>query len=75
MLSTGEVDAADVQVSKGSCSPSWLFSLSWCSLQSLFLVICHTVLCCAVGAPGSRVRGMPCVCHVVHNCDSSDHPL
>lgn len=69
MLSTGEADAADVQVSEGSFSPSWLHTFSACPGALCGLWSSSLVPCCAaaVGAPGSRAAGVPCVPHVVHN--------
>lgn len=69
ILSTGEADAADVQVSEGSCSPSQLHT-SACSgaLCILTLVlVTHPLLCC-----GPSVRDASGILHVGEGCD---HPL
>lgn len=77
MLGTGEADSADVQVSKGSCSPSQLYTSSACpgALCGLWSSSLIPRCAAAMGAPGSRTGDVPCVPHVVHDCDSTDHPL
>lgn len=65
MLSIGEVDAADVQVSTESCNTSQLHTSP----------ACPSALCDSsprhLSLAGLQLW-MPCVLHVVHNCDSSD---
>ena len=66
MLDTAEADAADVQVSKGSHSPSWLHASpaslgALCGLWSSTLVPCWAA---AVGVPGPRTGDAPRVPHV-----------
>lgn len=74
ILSTGEAEAADVQVSEGSCSPSSSTPQPVLVLFAVSLWSLSLIPCCAapVGASGSRVGDTPCVLHVGEGCD---HPL
>lgn len=65
MLSIGEVDAADVQVSTESCNTSQLHTSPAC--PSAFCRFWSSSLSIAV-----LQLWVPCVPHVVHICDSSD---
>lgn len=69
MLGTGEADAADVQVSKGSCGPSQLCASPACPGALCGLWSPSLVPCCAeaVGAPASRAGDAPHIPCVVHN--------